>query len=94
MNRRRHSLPGPDDTSRVSLPNGINILVRSNFNSPSVVIGGYLSCGNLFDSDEKLGLADFTALGLMRGTATRSFQQIYDMLEISGSQPIFWSRGT
>jgi len=89
MNRRRHSLPGPDDTSRVSLPNGIILLVRSNFNSPSVVIGGYLSCGNLFDSDEKLGLADFTALGLMRGTAFRSFQQIFDKLESVGASLSF-----
>ena len=72
MSKRQQSLPGPDDITRVSLPNGITVLVRANFNSPSVVIGGHLSSGSLFDSDEKIGLADFTALGLMRGTETAS----------------------
>ncbi len=89
MNTRQQSLPGPDDITRVSLPNGITILVRANFNSPSVVIGGHLSCGSLFDTDEKLGLADFTALGLMRGTETRTFQQIFDALESVGASLSF-----
>jgi zinc protease len=89
MSMHEQSLPGPDDITRVSLPNGISILVRSNFNSPSVVIGGYLSCGSLFDTDEKLGLADFTALGLMRGTSTRAFQQIFDALESVGASLSF-----
>ena len=33
-----HSLPGADDIYRVELPNGIVVLARANFNSPSVVI--------------------------------------------------------
>ncbi|MBE3039452.1 MAG: hypothetical protein IMZ62_11655, partial [Chloroflexi bacterium] len=61
----QHSLPGPDDITRDLLPNGITVLARTNFNSPSVVIGGYLPCGSLFDPDEKLGLADFTACSLL-----------------------------
>jgi zinc protease len=89
MSGQNQSLPGSDDITRVSLPNGINILVRANFNSPSVVFGGHLSCGSLFDTDEKLGLADFTAVGLMRGTANRSFQQIFDALESVGASLSF-----
>ena len=80
-----HSLPGPDDVARTVLPNGITILVRSNFNSPSVTLNGYLSVGSLYDSDEKLGLADFATTSLMRGTQTRSFEQIYDALEAVGA---------
>ena len=80
-----YSLPGPEDISRSELPNGIIVLARPNFNSPSVVISGYLPVGNLFDSDEKLGLASFTASALMRGTARRSFQEIYMALESSGA---------
>lgn len=80
-----HSLPGPDDITRVMLPNGITILTRPNFNSPSVVIQGYLPAGGLFDPLEKLGLADFTALALSRGTARRGFQQIFDALESVGA---------
>ena len=79
------SLPGSDDITRVELDNGIVLLVRTNFNSPSVVINGYLDVGGLFDPDEKLGLADFTASALLRGTAVRDFQGIYDALESVGA---------
>ncbi len=89
MSKRQQSLPGSDDITRLSLPNGITILVRANFNSPSVVIGGHLACGSLFDTDEKIGLADFTALGLMRGTERRDFQQIFDALESVGASLSF-----
>ncbi len=80
-----NTLPGPHDITRMQLDNGITILVRPNFNSPSVFISGYLANGSLFDPDEKLGLAYFTSLGLMRGTQHRSFQAIYDSLESAGA---------
>jgi len=79
------SLPGPDDTTRTVLPNGITLLTRSNFNSPSVFMSGYLASGSVFDPLDKLGLADFTALSLMRGTQAYSFQEIYDQLESAGA---------
>jgi len=79
------SLPGPDDITREELDNGITVLARPNFNSPSVVVSGYLATGGLFDPDEKLGLSDFTASALMRGTAKRDFQEIYDALETEGA---------
>ena len=53
------TLPGPDDIYREVLPNGITVLTRSNFNSPSVVVSGYFSAGALLDPDEKLGLAEY-----------------------------------
>lgn len=79
------SLPGPDDIMRVVLPNGIVVLGRANFNSPSVVINGYLPAGGINDPDELLGLADFCASALMRGTDKRDFFQIYDLLESAGA---------
>ncbi len=79
------SLPGPEDILRETLPNGITILSRANFNSPSVSLGGFFTSGSLFEPDEKLGLADFTASSLMRGTVERDFQQIYDALESVGA---------
>ncbi len=88
-----HSLPGPEDIRRIVLPNGIVVLSRSNFNSPSIVLQGYLPAGSLLDPVEKLGLADFTASGLMRGTSQRTFQQIYDALESSGAS-LYFSGGT
>jgi zinc protease len=79
------SLPGPDDITRRILPNGIVVLVRPNTGSLSVVISGYLNAGAISDSDDKLGLAGFTALALMRGTTQRGFQQIYEALESNGA---------
>ncbi len=78
-------LPGADDISRSILPNGITILSRSNFSSPSVYVTGYLNCGSLQDPPEKLGLANFTARLLTRGSEKRSFREIYDSLETVGA---------
>jgi zinc protease len=39
----------------------------------------------MLDPDDKLGLADFVASALMRGTKQRNFQDIYDALESSGA---------
>lgn len=80
-----HSLPGPEDIARKVLPNGITMLCRSNFNSPSVVISGYVATGSYLDPLDKLGLAHFTASALMRGTKTQSFQTIFDKLESAGA---------
>lgn len=79
------SLPGPDDIGRTVLPNGITVLSRSNFNSPSVVLSGYFPGGSIFDPSEKLGLAYYTAVSVMRGTQERTFHQIYDALESVGA---------
>jgi zinc protease len=79
------TLPGPENITRVTFPNGLSLLTRSNFNSPSVFFGGYLACGSMFDPLDKLGLAYFTAASLMRGTENRSFQEIYNELESSGA---------
>jgi len=58
------TLPGPDDITRIQLPNKIVVLNRENFNSPSIVVRGYLPAGSIFDSEEKLGLADFLLIKL------------------------------
>lgn len=80
-----NTLPGADDIIREVLPNGMTVLVRSNFNNPSVVINGYLNTGAIFDPDDKLGLADFTAAMLMRGSERKTFNQIFETLESSGA---------
>ena len=80
-----NSLPGPNDIYREVLSNGITVLARSNFNSPSVVVAGYFEAGALFDPDENLGLAEYTVLSLMRGTMNRTFDEIYHALESVGA---------
>ena len=79
------TLPGADDITRVEFPNGLTLLTRPNFNSQSVVLSGYLPAGSLYEPDEKLGLAHFTASALMRGTTVHGFHQIYDALESVGA---------
>ncbi|MRR32577.1 insulinase family protein, partial [bacterium] len=74
------SIPGPHDIHRKVLSNGITLLVRSNFNSASVVIAGILGAGSQFDPLEKLGLAHFTSMSLMRGTKNANFQAIFERL--------------
>jgi zinc protease len=85
MSNETLSLPGPDDITRQVLSNGITVLTRSNFNSPSVVVTGYFGAGSLMDPDDKLGLAEYTSYALMRGTKNRTFDQIYNELEAVGA---------
>ena len=85
MQVAHRSLPGPDDITREVFSNGITVLSRSNFNSPSVTISGYMHTGSLFDPDMKLGLADFAASALMRGTSEHTFDSLYDELEAVGA---------
>ncbi|MEA5078478.1 MAG: pitrilysin family protein [Anaerolineaceae bacterium] len=79
------SLPGPQDIQRKVLANGITIMTRSNFESPSIVVTGYVNAGSALDTNEKLGVAYFTSAALMRGTKTQNFQQIFDRLESAGA---------
>ncbi|HLF73936.1 MAG TPA: insulinase family protein, partial [Anaerolineales bacterium] len=85
MDKRILALPGPDDIHREVLSNGIVVLTRPNFNSPSVAVGGYFNAGALLDPDEKLGLADFVTSALLRGTKNRTFDKIYNELETVGA---------
>jgi zinc protease len=80
-----NAIPGSDDVVRKELSNGIVVLARANFNSPSVIVDGYLQAGSIFDEVHKLGLADFTASALMRGTKKQTFSQIYEQLESVGA---------
>jgi len=85
MKLKRSSLPSPEDIYQVTLSNGITVLARSNFNSPAVNVGGYLPAGALFETDDKLGLADFVSSMLMRGTQRHTFDSIYNELETVGA---------
>ena len=85
MKNTKSALPSAKDIYRETLPNGITVLTRSNFNSPSVVISGYFDAGALFDADEKMGLADYVTSALMRGTKKKSFDEIYNVLEAVGA---------
>ncbi|MDY7079385.1 MAG: pitrilysin family protein [Chloroflexota bacterium] len=79
------SIPGPNDITRHELSNNIVVLVRENHSSPSVVTNGYLHVGAYDERSEQAGLSAFTASAVMRGTANRTFEQIYEELESVGA---------
>ena len=79
------SIPGPQDIVRRELDNGMIILVRENHSSPSVVMSGYLPVGAYDEQPQQAGLAAFSASAVMRGTANRTFEQIYEELESVGA---------
>ena len=89
----KNALPGPENITRAVLPNGITFLTRSNFNSPTVSIKGYLHSGSILDPDEKLGLSYLMANGLMNGTNHHDFQALYHEVESIGAHLSF-SAGT
>jgi zinc protease len=80
-----NALPGPDDIAREVLPNGIVVLARENFTTASVVINGLLQVGSVFESPAQSGLSNIVAGALMRGTKSRSFDEIHETLEGLGA---------
>lgn len=80
-----HALPGPDDILRVELKNGLTVLARENFTSPSVVVDGLLRAGSLQESNDSAGLAGFHADLLTRGTAKHTFEQLFEEIESIGA---------
>lgn len=85
------SLPGPDDTLRRVLPNGITVLARENWAAPSVVVEGYLVAGNLDEPAAIPGLASFVVSMLARGTQHRTFAEINETIESVGASVGFGS---
>lgn len=75
------SLPGPQNVVREVLPNDIVVLVRENFDSPAVVVRGYLQVGAIDEPPELAGLAGFCTDVMERGTLNRPFAVLYEELE-------------
>lgn len=79
------SIPGPNNITRVELPNGIVVLIYENFAAQSVVIAGSLEAGSIYEAPAKSGTANMTASALMRGTKNRDFDAIHSSLEDIGA---------
>lgn len=79
------SIPGPENITRVELPNGIIILVYENYAAQSVVIAGSIEAGSIYEAPVKSGTASMTAAALMRGTKNRDFDAIHSSLEDIGA---------
>src|SRR5512135_3293312 len=79
------SIPNPDNIVRKKYANGMTVLVKENFSSPSVVIDGLLRAGAADDPIGKEGLSSFAAHMVMRGTERRTFAQIFEEIEAVGA---------
>lgn len=74
----------PENVTRVSLDNGIVVLVKENHTNASVSLRGYLRAGALYESDASAGLAQFTAAALQRGTRKYRFRQLNELYDRAG----------
>ncbi len=82
---RSLTLPGPNNTFRKTLTNGITVLVRENLASPAVVVNGYVLAGSEDEPSGKQGLAGFTTDVMQRGTRQRPFTDLYEQVESIGA---------
>lgn len=74
----------PETVKRVTLDNGIVVLLKDNPNNPSVTLRGRLRAGGLFDTDKTSGLAHLATAALQRGTRKRTFQKLNEELDRTG----------
>jgi zinc protease len=71
--------------TRHTLSNSLTVLVRENHTSPTAVLQGYVKAGGVCDTDDMAGLAGLTTAVIRRGTTTRTFQEINEMVESVGA---------
>ena len=74
----------PETITRVTLANGITVLVKDNPNNPSVTMRGRIRAGGLYDTDKSAGLAHLATAALQRGTRKRTFQKVNEELDRFG----------
>jgi len=79
------NLPGSSNILRTELGNSATLLSFQNSSSPAVVIRGYLNCGSVAESEEKLGAASLTASMMMAGTQKRNFKTLNASIESIGA---------
>ena len=79
------SVPQAANIAQFELGNGIRLFVYENFNSPAVIITGYLLNGALDETRAKAGLAGFVTDCLLRGTQRFSYEQIFEQTESIGA---------
>lgn len=69
---------------RHQLDNGIVVLSSRDENSPQVIVRASLKAGSVFDTADRAGIARFVAPMLIRGTETRSFQELSEETDSLG----------
>jgi zinc protease len=86
IKNQKSKTPSSARTERITLPNGLVLVVRENHANPTVGISGNLKAGGMYNPRDRMGLASFTAEMLARGTTTRTRQQIAEGLDFIGAR--------
>lgn len=79
------SLPSADNVRRVTLDNGLTVLVRENQSAPVAVVDGYLPVGSVHDPAGRAGLSSFVAHMLTRGSRRFDYATFNEMVESAGA---------
>ena len=85
QNLAPQNVPGSKNILKTDLNNGALLLSFRNPSSPAVVVRGYLNCGAIVESEEKLGEASLTASMLMAGTQKQNFKALNASIESIGA---------
>lgn len=70
---------------RLTLVNGLRVLLLPDNSSPTITLGGYIQAGKEFDQDDKAGLASLVADNLLNGTKTKDALTIANTLAARGA---------
>ena len=82
----QNGLPGIDTVTRITMANGLTLLLYPTPHTQSVVMIGSINAGAMYEDQSKhTGLAYMTAAALMRGTQTRDFDTLHTQLEDIGA---------
>jgi len=74
----------PGEIQKFTLSNGLRVLVREDGRLPLVSISAVFRCGLLAETPATNGITRLTAKSLLKGTKTRSAEQIAEELEAVG----------
>jgi zinc protease len=78
-----HSIP--QIPQRLTLVNGLRVLLLPDKSSPTVTLGGYIQAGKEFDKADQAGLASLVTDNLLNGTKTKDTLTIADTLDRRGA---------
>src|SRR5437764_175209 len=84
----KRDVPAPVaiEIQKFELSNGLRILVREDARLPLVAMSAIFRCGLLSETEANNGITRLAAKTLLKGTKTRSAEQIADQLEAVGGE--------
>jgi zinc protease len=78
------SIPTPGEIQKFTLPNGLRLLVREDSSLPLVSMISVFKAGTLAETAENSGITKLSSRVLIKGTKTRTAEQIVEQIESLG----------